>query len=444
MSASFFRELVHFSHFFHPAGHGTFFSGHIRRNGAVHDDFVWVYDCGSRRWKQLDHLVAQFVTRMAPKGFIDMVCLSHFDSDHVNGVEALLEKVRIGTLVLPYLSVEARLALACTISGSEPAAHQLAVMIVDPSRYLVERGLRERVERVILVQGGPAPDLEEAQGFAEDPEPRSPIRDRKDIHLEIGVSTRPLRSEEVGHQEDRWIEVVAHDQRWSLGGLYELTFYNRALPDDQASKSGATLRDVADELGQLITKYGLCSSSAPANGWVKELRKLYNYHFGGSASKRNIISLCALGRPLISGSVSSCRKFKRHQLAQGCEDLLIRHSKSAIVMTGDAQLDPLELDRLSRHFGSRRWNGVGVMQVPHHGSLRSWRIGLSAMCVHSDSVICASPSHHHPHVNVMQDLQGRHPVLASDTKAVAFDYHVTTAVAPKALKVAFRELVADA
>lgn len=412
---------VHFRHYFHPAGHGTFFTGHIRRDDSINDDFVWVYDCGSRRRSHLDRLVDHVAARLAPRNFIDMVCLSHFDSDHVSGIESLLGKVRIGALVLPYLSVEARLRLASSLSETGPSAHRLAAMIVDPTRFLREQGLRKRVERLILVQGGSPAEPGDHADVQLDPQPYGPQGESS--RCEIQVSTRPLGIDEVGHQDPRWAELADHSEPWVLGGLYELTFYNTALPHDRTPHSGATLDHVADDVANIVTKFNLCSSSAPTSGWVQDLKKLYRHHFGSSARRKNDISLCVLGRSLTASRVQPCRKFSRLFSHRSLELPLTSEHKRAVVMTGDISLDAAELASLRQHVGPARWAAVGVMQVPHHGSAHSWESGLSAHCAHHHSVICAAPSAHHPHDDVEADLGGRNPVCATYANAVTFDYH---------------------
>jgi hypothetical protein len=426
MSASQGGGLIHFRHYFHPAGHGTFFTGHIKCvDDSPSDDFVWVYDCGSRKWSQMDNLIALFAARLTPKNFIDMVCLSHFDSDHVNGIEALLSSAKVGALVLPYLSLEARLALASQLSGNEPSAHRLAAMIVDPSRYLAERGLRERVERIIMVQGGQSPDSEGSAPPNDEPNPSDNSRNGESCAPGIRVSVRRLEADEIGHQQQAWLEVARHDQAWTIGGLYELVFYNRALPNEEAPKSGASLSDVAAEVADIVTRHGLCTAAAPVAGWVQALKSLYGRHFGSSSKNRNGISLCVLGRPIVKGTIKPCRKFAGI-FTHPCDRIpwFEDHPQAAVLLTGDITLDLSELSALQKHVGTARWNDVGVMQVPHHGSVHSWQAGLSAACVHHHSVICAAPSAPHPHADVVHDLKARTPIMATYAKAVAFDYHV--------------------
>lgn len=67
----------------------------------------WVYDCGSN---QTDALTRE-VGSVARGGDIDLLFLSHFDSDHVNGVDLLLSQVKVREVVLPYLNEETLIAI---------------------------------------------------------------------------------------------------------------------------------------------------------------------------------------------------------------------------------------------------------------------------------------------------------------------------------------------
>lgn len=81
----------------HPVGQGGLFRGELTLGSKP---LRWVYDCGSN---QTDAL-ARETTSVAADGDIDLLFLSHLDSDHVCGVDLLLSKVNVREVVLPYLS----------------------------------------------------------------------------------------------------------------------------------------------------------------------------------------------------------------------------------------------------------------------------------------------------------------------------------------------------
>jgi Cft2 family RNA processing exonuclease len=79
-----------------PVGQGGLFEGNIKTgNSRVR----WVYDCGSN---QTGPLHRQIVC-LANAGPVDLLFLSHLDSDHISGVEELLKRTQVSETVLPYL-----------------------------------------------------------------------------------------------------------------------------------------------------------------------------------------------------------------------------------------------------------------------------------------------------------------------------------------------------
>ena len=85
----------------HPSGHGAFFTKRILQEGKA--DFIVVYDCGSFENYPLEQkLLANEVKEFFNAGDkIDILFLSHFNSDHVNGVKHLM----------PYLSFQTKLVM---------------------------------------------------------------------------------------------------------------------------------------------------------------------------------------------------------------------------------------------------------------------------------------------------------------------------------------------
>ncbi len=71
-----------------PVGQGCFASGSI----ATEDrSFVYVYDCGSDN----QGVLRQAISNLKPQDdLIDAFFISHFDSDHVNGVDYLCSACR--------------------------------------------------------------------------------------------------------------------------------------------------------------------------------------------------------------------------------------------------------------------------------------------------------------------------------------------------------------
>ncbi|GAV23286.1 MBL fold metallo-hydrolase [Carboxydothermus pertinax] len=90
---------------FHNVGQGLFYSGKI-------NDLNFIYDCGSENYKNIKKAVTEFITYLKGKIRIDLLILSHLHYDHVSGLELLLKKCEIETVILPYIALEERLLIA--------------------------------------------------------------------------------------------------------------------------------------------------------------------------------------------------------------------------------------------------------------------------------------------------------------------------------------------
>lgn len=410
----------HYRHFFHPAGHGTFFTGRIQSDDDSSPDFVWVYDCGSRRRSHLRGLAEQFRNDL-PDRRVDLMCVSHFDSDHVSGLEVFFASgFKVDTLVLPYAPPATRLLLAAEVVEEDGAdSQQVAAMQLDPIHYLRARELLGRVGRIVLVRGAMPDDPEAQEGvpFPVDPPRRSDGAGPR-VHI---PSLEPLSDDATyGITSVGGLTCMAHPhQAWTFDARYEFVFYNLPLRGDIAPKSGTPLNVIAREIRTLVDTYDLTRSGAAKPGWLAAVRALYDLHFGHTAHQRNAISLCVQASSIHGHAYSSCDLFE--EAPDVCELPMLEDAQIGVLLTGDISLNRKTLLALRQHLGHRRWQSLALMQIPHHGSRDNWQAGNSAECQHPHNVICAPGTPLHPHPDVILDL-GSH-VLADYEQAVAFNYH---------------------
>lgn len=86
---------------FHPVGQGAYYTEQFLRGGRP--VFTMAYDCGSTSLTSEE--LARVVRTSLPKGTeVDAVFISHFDSDHVNGLPEMLSAFHVRQLFLPFLS----------------------------------------------------------------------------------------------------------------------------------------------------------------------------------------------------------------------------------------------------------------------------------------------------------------------------------------------------
>lgn len=127
-----------------PVGQGLFMTGRLR--GASGGVFDWVYDCGSLSGQEERDNAIKSYRDSLPRKHIDLVTLSHFDLDHINGIVALLKGFSVGMLLLPYAPLWKRLLIAMDegITSADP----LFEFYLNPVSYFAREtggGLRQVV-----------------------------------------------------------------------------------------------------------------------------------------------------------------------------------------------------------------------------------------------------------------------------------------------------------
>ncbi|QHQ18937.1 hypothetical protein GMW71_00070 [Pectobacterium brasiliense] len=99
-------------------------------------------------------------------------------------------------------------------------------------------------------------------------------------------------------------------------------------------------------------------------------------------------------------------------------------SRMTTLCTGDITLTSGVIADLKNHLGPQRWDKIGLIQVPHHGSQHSWQCGNTALLAPAQFLHCASGTKHHPHPKVVKDLNGVVVHTADRTNGVSISYIV--------------------
>lgn len=427
--------MIHIHQCFNAVGHGTFFNG-LAFDEQRESSFSWIYDCGSKRTTRIDQEIMCLEGWESWPEEIDLLVLSHFDDDHVNGVERLLKSRKVRVLALPYMDVGHRLAGAASVS-TDPCSASTAVFQLDPVAWLQSRGLAGQIDTVIMVQGGPRGDGDPPVDGRAVPLPGSPgdnHRVREDPADTKGTEVSPVTR--AGRATAPRMVLWRHTASTMASGIpLELMFFNATQPDLfykdgtgmlVARRSRRAISVVQADVDIIARRYGLHDlSRQPSRGWRDALRAVYVKHFGNSSQQRNNISLCLLVRPR-GLDVEDCSFFRRHDVSPLTPQHLVSNiNKTGTLLLGDLRIDSATLAEMQAHFGMARWVDIGTVQVPHHGSKHSWETGAAAVLGPERFIHCVpDASSHHPHRSVDDDLSPVAAVLRADYRAgVAIDYH---------------------
>lgn len=400
---------------FAPIGQGLFSCGAV---GHFLDpqSFRWVYDCGtvSKRyhlWNAVDHLHRCW-SGGALRPRIDLVAISHFDQDHVNGLETLLARFDVQRLLIPYLPLWQRVAAQSQQTRYQShAARQLAL---DPVATIAAMPFRPR--EIVLVPGVQERPTEPP--LAPDAVPPHSDPDLGELLIdywqEDGQIPDPELRREAANPRGMLVRALRPGGRLWLANRWEFIPYNDATLAQVPT--AAFLAQVNAARTSLLH----ATTRAQRKASLKRLIRAYDREFGDDAGPRNRISLF-----LYAGTI--CNPVKVLLAAQTvknrCTSTTIAFGERAAVQyTGDGYLDNgARLHELAAHFGQQRLDAATCFQVMHHGAQGNWCPDVPAVIQPSFSVFSSDPSHkdRHPHAKVKRSFRDHHP-LYTNLKSTAF------------------------
>ncbi|MBN5471204.1 hypothetical protein JY561_04205 [Pseudomonas aeruginosa] len=405
--------MVDITYRFHPVGQGLFASGRIIHNYRLHNwtppAFSWVYDCGtsSSISKLLIPELNQFGGESMLMGNgVDLVTLSHFDSDHINGLTELLERVSVRTLLLPLIPLWKRLELA--FMDSVRLDSDTMGFYLNPVAYLIKR-FPERIQTIVLVPAS-SPPPEEFYEEINEPKPwveagRSYVATESKLEPEIAEELKELSQNQI-----RTIQQLAPAGTIQVSQFWEFMPYNDL---DLCPPLPKCLVAHVRGLRDLLLRSAI--SKRQRSELLKEIKIHYELHTGSSAHARNRISLFLyagpIGRVTVSKTIGST--FMRPGGVETKANINLPFSPTAqqrlsVLYTGDGYLsDQRSVDALFAYLGSSRIASLACLQVPHHGAKSNWTAGHAAQFDPHVAVFCSDPTRknlRHPHSEVVNDF----------------------------------------
>ena len=137
--------MVQGDFFFNNVGQGLFYSGKISNRNQ---SFYVVYDCGMGH-KPAKKLLNSTLRAAFPHKdtHLNMLVISHFDSDHVDGLSELMKRIsRIDLVVMPYMTIEERVLLACK---EESPTRDYRQFLLNPMQFFEQ--IDVEVERYVFL-----------------------------------------------------------------------------------------------------------------------------------------------------------------------------------------------------------------------------------------------------------------------------------------------------
>lgn len=363
--------------------------------------YRWVYDCGSSTAKRLVSNAIGEVKSRCRDDRLDLLTISHFHNDHINGVVEILKRVGAKTVMLPWAPLWHRLAIGYA-QGLQAGDAEFR-FFVDPVAYLIEEA-GDGFDRVLFVM----PSEDEGPPFDPDltmPElpPEGPDDTEKDEGPGEWVSGAEL---EVGNAPWKVKTLRPGQSVPALLGAWEFIPYNDPTTRPADPEGFATIVDGYRD----ILMHG---NEVQRTAALRDLRNHYDEIFGRAAM--NDVSLFLYGGAVghWAGQSSYSCDCMFHRLVGFCGCWKQNEKRGAILLAGDGNLNsPQRWDTLSRYLDQRRARHACIMQVPHHGARANWHEGLAGLAAPGTSVFSSDPRHSygHPHAEVLRDFWPFRPV----------------------------------
>jgi hypothetical protein len=455
-----------FSYRFYPAGQGIFASGMLWDDTPAKstESYRWIFDCGSTSpTAVLQPHVVDYRAAMSGN-YVGLICISHFDFDHVSGLQSLLSGLRVGTIVLPYYTASDRLVLGA-LRDETPGFYR--DFLSNPIAWLLETA--DSIEQIIIVgeDGGPGggylpdrlpnpkpgprgkPDPERKWQFKTDLEREAKPQENKNSskpRLPVSEETKKL-AEQLGTQLLQQPSSFRAELQFGYHAAWEFMFYHKPqpsgiekklregikkllIPSDHGEPLSSPpnpwetlatngIHSVRRTLFKMLRPGGVTSetdllTALSSRETVRRIKKVYSDVLGGD-DQLNAASLCVYSGPVVEFLPPDKWNILEPYCDPHINSISRRHRtenqqplcQCSILYTGDADFRaPSDRARLRGFLDMKRWQAVAVLQVPHHGSRYNWQPGSAAEFHHRWSVFCADPhyKHKHPHQEVLVDL----------------------------------------
>lgn len=408
---------------FWGVGQGLFSSGQVH---LPNSKFVWVYDCGST--SNRTYLNSAIVNSKQKYGnHINLLALSHFHADHINGVAQLLKNNNsIDYLLLPYYPLGYRLLVA--LSQNLDIEDPIWAFYQNPIAYMLEKF--EIKKKLLLV---PA--------FENDSENDEIVKESEDNDL---IFYERTDFEDVDEKYKNKVALLRLGKAIQCDNV-EFFPYTPLLKFSKRNKA-IILTNHATNVEVIWNNNKLSIADK-----IKSLKNYYNQNFG--ARNLNYLSLFLY--------VRQCDKAQRYctfhesegnntvsLFLRGADNLTIytmvhllnnikvpyieniislyfnNHLyKNALLYTGDGELKTKsDLQSLVSALGQDRIERIFAFQVPHHGAKGNSYKGLAADLKPNMSIFSAGENskYKHPHPVVFFDFKTYTPIFVNESNTLTF------------------------
>lgn len=396
----------------HPVGQGGFHTAFVENDGQR---LTYVYDCGTASAqkfvnREIDAFIDDRSTPTHPEnGHIHLLFLSHFDADHINGLEYLLTKAtRVHRAVIPYLDPPLQITLLASADSREQDLTGYEDFISNPVEWLSERG----VEEVSFVY----PSNDDDDG---DPQEGWPDKPEDEGGEDSPGEKIEVPSKDASSKDDKRSSSPTRVTSFYDNNNMVLGFSPAAVTDEPCPK-WIFRTHVRKASWQKIQAFQLALAAVLAPNGVQpiqmsallsalkvkatrdKIRKCYKNIF----ATHNLVSMSLYSGPDVSFPPLHIHSHVKLWKGYGCHcSRGYWRDACGWLTTGDADLSgPQIIATYLKHY-ARVIEHVGTLVIPHHGAKNYTARELIELPDLNNCVICAKEdSKLHPHPTTLRML----------------------------------------
>ncbi len=334
--------MIRLTRTFHPVGQGAFYSEQFEYGGNY--PFVMVYDCGSDTMPPSRHngiikpgsKLEKRIHSDLGSNKVDLLFISHFDADHINGCELLDPK----TVVLPFVNSTYKWVLE--IIGLLTGNPLLSTLFLDPRSIfqnanvirIMETGEDNGYQNNEVASDDPV-DLNNPDLFAGNPDKEVTIKSGTPIFAPLGSKI--------------WEYIP-----WNPN-------FSKFFTEFEKKIAAAPNLDMKELRKQSNGKYVMAA--------FNELKAIYT-----SLTNKNNHSIQVYSGPNLQNTIRDWASFYSGLYGRCCRTrcpFFDELDRLSCIYFGDIKVEDKWLDDYYRFLGENRLMNVGCMQIPHHGSVHN-------------------------------------------------------------------------
>lgn len=360
---------------FHNVGQGLFYSGRIKM--AHTRSFNFVYDCGTKSPRHfLDQAITAYKNHIQ-RNQIDLLVLSHFDIDHINGVDKLLSDVAVDKVVIPYFTPIERLIIGLRNPGApeksddEKPYDWYFDFLSDPVSFLIKN---KKANQVIIVGGDSETEEYAKTKFKFSDQFREDDIGKNDLNF-IKMHDDWQLKKQISEHDPNWVQenkllVKNHLHSVPLSNYWIFKFFNYKVEEDTLEGFHNCLKNIGIDPDDSNALREIIRS--------KEERKKIKMSYSKLRMKSNDTSLVLYHGPIkkpkhVSLLCNYCIQRGYECFPFYLTKHLCEHDSNRFghLLTGDIDLNHKRNIELLKHYDEFK-NQIKIVQVPHHGSVENW------------------------------------------------------------------------